>query len=95
MAHIDLSGPSIDRLTGLVGKAQSERASRERQRNMDLRSELEWRIDARPAWRRVAASPLFSLVPSDGAPRATPPSTCRIDAVAGGGMRMWSRYTYM
>ena len=46
MASIDLSGLSIDQLTDLVGKAQSEMASRERQRRKDLRSELERRVTA-------------------------------------------------
>ena len=46
MADIDLSGLSIDRLTDLVGKAQSEMASREKQRRKDLRSELERRVAA-------------------------------------------------
>ena len=46
MADIDLSGLNIDQLTDLVGKAQSEMASRERQRRKDLRSELERRITA-------------------------------------------------
>ena len=44
MAEIDLSGLNIDQLTDLVGKAQSEMASRERKRRKDLRSELERRI---------------------------------------------------
>ena len=46
MADIDLSGLDIDQLTDLVGKAQSEMASRERQRRKDLRSELERRVAA-------------------------------------------------
>ena len=46
MASIDLSGLNIDQLTDLVGKAQSEMASRERQRRKDLRSELERRVAA-------------------------------------------------
>ena len=46
MADIDLSGLNIDQLTDLVGKAQSEMASRERQRRKDLRTELERRIVA-------------------------------------------------
>ena len=46
MADIDLSGLNIDQLTDLVGKAQSEMASRERQRRKDLRSELERRVTA-------------------------------------------------
>ena len=46
MADIDLSGLNIDQLTDLVGKAQSEMASREKQRRKDLRSELERRVAA-------------------------------------------------
>ena len=46
MADIDLSGLNIDQLTDLVGKAQSEMASREKQRRRDLRSELERRVAA-------------------------------------------------
>ena len=46
MASIDLTGLNIDQLTDLVGKAQSEMASREKQRRKDLRSELERRVTA-------------------------------------------------
>ena len=46
MADIDLSRLNIDQLTELVGKAQSEVASREGKRRKDLRSELERRIVA-------------------------------------------------
>ena len=46
MADINLSGLNIEQLTALVGKAQSEVASREGKRRKDLRSELERRIDA-------------------------------------------------
>ena len=46
MASIDLSGLNIHELTDLVGKAQSEMASREKQRQKDLRSELERRVAA-------------------------------------------------
>ena len=46
MASIDLPRLNIDRLTGLVGKAQSEMASCEKQRQRDLRSELERRVAA-------------------------------------------------
>ncbi len=46
MADIDLSGLNIDQLTGLVGKAQSEMACREKQRRRGLQSELERRIAA-------------------------------------------------
>ena len=47
MESIDLSGLNIDQLTDLVGKAQSEMASRERHCRKDLRSELERRVPAR------------------------------------------------
>lgn len=46
VADIDLSPLNIDQLTDLVGKTQSEMASRERQRRKDLRSELERRVAA-------------------------------------------------
>ena len=46
MAEIDLSGLNIDQLTDLVGKAQSEMASREKKKRKDLRSELERRVAA-------------------------------------------------
>ncbi len=46
MPDIDLSGLNIDQLTHLVGKAQSEMASRERQRRKDLQSELVRRVTA-------------------------------------------------
>ena len=46
MPDIDLSGLNIDQLTDLVGQAQSEIASREKQRRKDLRSELERRVAA-------------------------------------------------
>ena len=46
MPSIDLSTLTIDQLTNLVGQAQSEMASRERQRRTDLRSELERRVAA-------------------------------------------------
>ena len=46
MTSIDLSGLNIDQLSDLIGKAQSEMASREKQRRKDLRSELERRLAA-------------------------------------------------
>ena len=46
MADIDLSGLDINQLTDLVGKAQTEMASRERTRRKDLRAELERRVAA-------------------------------------------------
>ena len=46
MTTIDISGLNINQLTDLVGKAQAEMASRERQRRKDLRSELERRVPA-------------------------------------------------
>ena len=46
LADIDLSGLNIDQLAELVGKAQTEMASREKQRRKDLRSELERRLAA-------------------------------------------------
>ena len=46
MADIDLSRLNVDQLTELVGKAQTEVASREKRRRKDIRSELERRIAA-------------------------------------------------
>ena len=46
MADIDLSRLNVDQLTELVGKAQTEVASREKRRRKDLRSELERRVAA-------------------------------------------------
>ena len=46
MADIDISRLNIDQLTELVGKAQTEVASRDKQRRKDLRSELERRVAA-------------------------------------------------
>ena len=46
MADIELSGFNIDQLTDLVGKAQTELASREKRRRKDLRGELERRVAA-------------------------------------------------
>ena len=46
MADIDLSGLNVDQLSDLVGKAQSEMASREKKRRKVLRSELERRVAA-------------------------------------------------
>ena len=46
VTSIDISGHDIDQLTDLVGKAQAEMASRERQRRKDLRAELERRVSA-------------------------------------------------
>ena len=46
MADIDLSRLNVDQLTELVGKAQTEVASREKRRRKDLRSEIERRIAA-------------------------------------------------
>ena len=46
MKDINLSGLNIQQLNGLVGEAQAEMASREKQRRKGLRSELERRIAA-------------------------------------------------
>ena len=46
MADINISDLDIDQLTDLVAKAQTEMASRERQRRKDLRSDLERRVTA-------------------------------------------------
>ena len=46
MTQIDIAELSIEGLTDLLGKAQSEMASRERQRRRGLRAELERRVTA-------------------------------------------------
>ena len=46
MTSIDLARLDITQLQDLVGNAQSEMASREKQRRKDLRSELERRVAA-------------------------------------------------
>ena len=46
MTEIDIAELSIEGLTDLLGQAQSEMASRERQRRKDLRAELERRVTA-------------------------------------------------
>ena len=46
MDQIDLKGLNVDQLSELVGKVQTEMASREKRRRQDLRSELERRVTA-------------------------------------------------
>lgn len=46
MTEIDVAGLDIGQLADLLGNAQSEMASRERQRRKDLRAELERRVAA-------------------------------------------------
>ena len=46
MASTDLNNLDIDQLTELLGKAQTEMASREKQGRRDLRAELERRVAA-------------------------------------------------
>ena len=64
MTSMDISGLSIDQLTDLLGKAQAEFASRERQNHKDLRAEFE---------RRVAADgyKLADVFPELGAARSS------------------------
>ena len=46
MDQIDLKGLNVDQLSELVGKVQTEMASREKRRRKDLRDELERRVTA-------------------------------------------------
>ena len=46
MDQIDLKGLDVDQLTELVGKVQTEMASREKRKRQDLRAELERRVAA-------------------------------------------------
>lgn len=46
MDQIDLKGLNVDQLSELVGKVQTEMASREKRRRQDLRAELERRVTA-------------------------------------------------
>ncbi len=46
MDQIDLKGLNDDQLSGLVGKVQTEMASREKRRRQGLRAELERRVAA-------------------------------------------------
>ena len=46
MDQIDLKGLNVDQLSALVGKVQTEMASREKRRRQDLRAELERRVAA-------------------------------------------------
>ena len=46
MDKIDLKGLNVDELNELVGKVQTEMASREKRKRQDLRAELERRVAA-------------------------------------------------
>ena len=46
MEQIDLKGLNVDQLSDLVGKVQTEMASREKRKRQDLRAELERRVAA-------------------------------------------------
>ena len=46
MNSIDLKGLNVDELTALVGKVQTEMASREKRKRQELRAELERRVAA-------------------------------------------------
>lgn len=46
MEQIDLKGLNVDQLTELVGKVQTEMASREKRKRQELRNELERRVTA-------------------------------------------------
>lgn len=46
MEQIDLKGLNVDQLSELVGKVQTEMASREKRKRQELRAELERRVAA-------------------------------------------------
>ena len=46
MEQIDLKGLNVDQLSELVGKVQTEMASREKRKRQELRAELERRVTA-------------------------------------------------
>ena len=46
MEQIDLKGLNVDELSALVGKVQTEMASREKRKRQELRAELERRVTA-------------------------------------------------
>ena len=64
MTSIDITGLGIDELTDLLGKAQAELASRERQNRRNLRAELERRLAA-------AGYKLADIFPELGAASST------------------------
>ena len=72
MPDIDLSSLNIDQLTNLVGRAQSEMASREKQRRKDLRSELERRVAA-DGYKLGDIFPEFGSGAAGGRPRRKMP----------------------
>ena len=72
MTDIDLSGLNIDQLTDLVGKAQSEVASRERNRRNDLRKELELLVTSE-GYKMGDIFPEFGNTATDGTRRRKMP----------------------
>lgn len=76
MTDIDTSGLYIDQLTDLVGQAQAEMASRERQRRKDLRSELERRVAA-DGYKMADIFPELSNGAANGCQRQKRPAKYR------------------
>ena len=71
MASTDLNNLDIDQLTELLGKAQTEVASREKQGRRDLRVELERRVAA-DGYKMADIFPELGAGASSGARRKRP-----------------------
>ena len=86
MTEIDIAELSIEGLTDLLGQAQSEMASRERQRRKALRAELERRVTAE-GYKMGTSSPSsgahLPAGPAASDPRST--ATRRIPSRPGAG----------
>ena len=71
MASTDLNNLDIDQLTELLGKAQTEMASREKQGRRDLRAELERRV-ASDGYKMADIFPELGAASSSGTRRKRP-----------------------
>ena len=71
MASTDLNNLDIDQLTELLGKAQTEVASREKQGRRDLRAELERRVAAE-GYKMADIFPELGAASSSSARRKRP-----------------------
>ena len=71
MTSIDLNNLDIEQLTELLGKAQTEMATREKHGRRDLRAELERRVAA-DGYKMADIFPELGAASSSGAPRKRP-----------------------
>ena len=71
MTSIDLNNLDIEQLTELLGKAQTEMATREKYGPRDLRAELERRVAA-DGYKMADIFPELGAASSSGAPRKRP-----------------------